>query len=511
VHFSALWGEHGERWDPLGRLPDFSYAGYHMGERSIPDVPVRSNVRDFGARGDGDTDDTKAFKAAIAATKDGAILVPTGRYLITDYILIDKPNLVLRGAGRDQTTLFFPKTLGEILGEVPYADGFLKVARPSGPKPMLLTKVTKGAARGDTTLTVASTAGVRPGQLVRLRMYNPISGEAPEFIDRAALPIHTKVSQSDPSYNSLGKYLYGGGELNMERRGWFGGLVVNWLVKVEAVSGNTIKLGRPLRLDLRPEWFPEIWSEPAPLEEVGLEDFTMEFPNIQFPGSPEKPGCEAVILGATNSWVRRLRIVDADTCVIMNGCAHCTVSDVTMTTHWRIRSTRTPNYDGETGHYGVAIGSLAQDNLVTGCELQTTYGSNLTVSGMSSGNVFSALRSLYPHFDHHGAAPYENLYTEILLTEGGGNFSQSGGWRDDEPQSGVRDTYWNIRTLGGPLSGIHGPDKWPMMTLVGVDMLKTVRPPADSLETWIESWPGEQTRPANLYLAQLARRLHRSR
>lgn len=48
---SALWGVAGEAWAPTSRLPDFSYAGYHAGERPIPDVPVAANVRDFGARG----------------------------------------------------------------------------------------------------------------------------------------------------------------------------------------------------------------------------------------------------------------------------------------------------------------------------------------------------------------------------------------------------------------------------------------------------------------------------
>ncbi len=54
MHFSELWGEKGERRDPRGRLPDFSYAGYHMGEKPIPDVPVRANVKKFGAKGDGE-------------------------------------------------------------------------------------------------------------------------------------------------------------------------------------------------------------------------------------------------------------------------------------------------------------------------------------------------------------------------------------------------------------------------------------------------------------------------
>src|SRR3982750_1448739 len=34
--YSSLWGVNGEKWQPEGRLPDFSYAGYHAGEANIP-------------------------------------------------------------------------------------------------------------------------------------------------------------------------------------------------------------------------------------------------------------------------------------------------------------------------------------------------------------------------------------------------------------------------------------------------------------------------------------------
>ena len=37
--FSLLWGEDGAAWEPAGRLPDFSFAGYRCGEDPIPDVP----------------------------------------------------------------------------------------------------------------------------------------------------------------------------------------------------------------------------------------------------------------------------------------------------------------------------------------------------------------------------------------------------------------------------------------------------------------------------------------
>src|ERR1700744_6659237 len=80
---SALWGANGERWDPHGRLPDFSYAGYHSGEVPLPNVPPGVSVKNFGAKGDGIADDTEAFKKAIASAR-GAIEVPPGRYVITD-------------------------------------------------------------------------------------------------------------------------------------------------------------------------------------------------------------------------------------------------------------------------------------------------------------------------------------------------------------------------------------------------------------------------------------------
>ena len=38
-NLSDLYGASGEKWNPTGRLPDFSWAGYRSGE-PIPAVPV---------------------------------------------------------------------------------------------------------------------------------------------------------------------------------------------------------------------------------------------------------------------------------------------------------------------------------------------------------------------------------------------------------------------------------------------------------------------------------------
>ena len=62
------------------------------------------NVRDFGAVGNGLTDDTKAIQAAInAASKTGGggvVYIPAGHYLISKTLVIqDTTRLVLCGAG----------------------------------------------------------------------------------------------------------------------------------------------------------------------------------------------------------------------------------------------------------------------------------------------------------------------------------------------------------------------------------------------------------------------------
>ena len=58
------------------------------------------NVKDFGATGDGVTDDTAAIQAAINSLSNkygGQIYFPPGQYLVTDEIVIDKQNCSLRG------------------------------------------------------------------------------------------------------------------------------------------------------------------------------------------------------------------------------------------------------------------------------------------------------------------------------------------------------------------------------------------------------------------------------
>jgi len=109
-----LWREYLATPDTHPRIPNVSYAGYHRGEDRLPTPRVRFSVTGFGAVGDGRTDCTAAFNAAVEAAGragGGAVYIPSGEYLLTNIVWVHHSNVVLRGAGRGRTTLLFDQPL----------------------------------------------------------------------------------------------------------------------------------------------------------------------------------------------------------------------------------------------------------------------------------------------------------------------------------------------------------------------------------------------------------------
>jgi hypothetical protein len=70
------------RWQPAAEAPAFT-ALQNKHYRPVPcfDEPEVVNVKDYGARGDGETDDTEAFRKAIAASDK--VFVPKGNFRLT--------------------------------------------------------------------------------------------------------------------------------------------------------------------------------------------------------------------------------------------------------------------------------------------------------------------------------------------------------------------------------------------------------------------------------------------
>ena len=487
--YSVLWGESGEHWDSRSRLPDFSYAGYHTGEDLIPDVPVKLNVKDFGAVGDGLADDSQAFLQAIDAIEDGAIFIPPGRYKITQVLRITKGNVVLRGAGTEETVLWIPKPLEEVLGPgdddpetsyyAPGREGFITVKGSiPGTK---IADVEREASRGDTSLVLESTAEIQPGQMVLLY-------------------------QTDLGDGSYLKHLYGG---QLESGIFPGRNLIRFASKVEQIQGNTIVLERPLRTDVRPEWGAQIREFNPTVSEVGIENLTMEFPKPPYPGHLKSLGHNGVYFEyVTDSWIRNLKFVNADNGAMLRYSNFCTLEGIYFT------SDEGRGFDIgwaglASGHHGVDI-SRSDDNLFTDFEFASRFVHSLSLFAGSSGNVFSNGKGVDIAFDHHRKAPIENLFTNIDLGIGARPWYSGGNSRYEAAHSGARETFWNIRArtpLGWPERQSWddlpwGPDQ---LNLIGIT---TIDDPILSPEgRWFEVIDPDALFPKNLHLAQLAKRL----
>src|SRR5205823_3527933 len=161
-----------------------SYAGYHAGEASIP-IPVAQwdLKRDFHAAGDGKTDDTQPLLNAIQKIKSGVLFIPKGTYVISKRIDITKGNLILRGAGKNETILFFPHSLTDLYGNAARGTQQSQWAfRPglinfTGNDPITpetrLASVSEGSKRGERILKLSSPVSIRKGQWIRLVESDP--------------------------------------------------------------------------------------------------------------------------------------------------------------------------------------------------------------------------------------------------------------------------------------------------------------------------------------------------
>ncbi|NCO32722.1 MAG: hypothetical protein AUJ92_02620 [Armatimonadetes bacterium CG2_30_59_28] len=75
-----------------------------------PWLETRFNVKDFGATGRGDADDTHAVQEALAKAgeKGGVVVFPRGRYQITEGLMVPR-FVALQGEKQEETCLFWPE------------------------------------------------------------------------------------------------------------------------------------------------------------------------------------------------------------------------------------------------------------------------------------------------------------------------------------------------------------------------------------------------------------------
>lgn len=475
---SQLWGEAGERWERAGRLPDYSYAGYHRGERPLPERAPQVNVKDLGAVGDGQTDDTAAFQRAVREAAGKTIFVPAGRYVITGIIEIAESNTVLKGAGPQQTVIYAPKPLehirpnmgattsGQPTSNYSWSGGIFWVRGRWNDQ--RLAVVTKPAQRGDTAVVVDRTDRLTIGDEVCLYQQSDRSGSLVEHL-----------YADDPSDFS-----------NLRR------VRLRWLARVAAVdpANGRVEFDRPLRTDVRPEWEPVLQWASSSVEEVGIEHLAFEFPVAPYRGHFTELGHNAIAFSdVRNGWVSDVEIRHADSGMFLGG-ANITVSNVVWI------SDRPRDWSNTTGHHGITLGGT--DLLLSDFEFRTKFIHDITMTSGSAGNVVRRGRGEDLRFDHHKYANHANLFSDIDAGVGTNIFFSGGGAKLGR-HCGAWSTWWNIRTE----RAVRFPTGWApdMIQLVGVrsDAPPLTRPDGP----WFEPIPPDELQPQDIYQAQLRRRL----
>lgn len=122
------------------------------------------NVKNYGAKGDGTTDDTSAINSAISkATAGSVVYLPAGTYRITKRIYL-KSNMILRGDGSALTSLIFEgsNTLDRCIG----------VACWDGDQPTTYVTLTGGMTIGSTEVALSSVTGYAAGDIIEIEEDN---------------------------------------------------------------------------------------------------------------------------------------------------------------------------------------------------------------------------------------------------------------------------------------------------------------------------------------------------
>lgn len=473
---SELWGREGEAFDPSGRLMDWSYAGYRAGEMPLPRLAPTHLVTDFGAVADDGQDDTAALRDALeAAAGDGGgvVSLPAGTFIVSERLRIEN-GVVLQGAGSDVTTLSVPVSLTDVYGNdgldgggtssYSFSGAFLEVRGDTDGDS--IATVTAAAMRGTTTVTVSSSDGLEVGQWIRITQTDP---------DRALMNrLHADLQQA--------------GDDNVGDRG------MNFHTRISGIEGTTLELERALPVDVDTAWSPDVRAVTPTVEEVGIESLTIEFPLTQYPGHFDEQGYNAIdISEAMHGWVRDVEIVNADYGVNIRRSEFMTITGVVL---------RTSDSRGDlSGHHGLNNG-FGNDNLFIDFDIQTRFVHDLTNEWYASGVVFTRGRGDDLRMDHHRAAPYSTLWTELDCGEGQSPFV-SGGRSDRGPHSAAYDTLWNV-TAAAPMQ-FPDDDFGPRMNYVGfrTDATEVTSPH----EWWFEAIDPGTLEPANLWEAMVERRL----
>jgi len=339
------------------------------GLRTAPPTPVQTvSVRDYGAKGDGTTDDTAAFQSALSAVaKPGVVSIPAGTYRITQTLELTT-GVVLRGVDAKTSKLVF--NMG---GTADPCIDFTTYNSKSW------VNLTKDGVLGQNAITVSSASSMAVGNWVEIEQQN----------DAAKM-------YTDPEWN----------------QDWAQNVVGQFAI-ITAISGTTVTLDRPLRIDYTTSLAAHVRVYRMG-HDVGIEDL-----NLSREDTSPDGGDIIHFKYAANCWVRRVESTyTVGSHVYAESSAAIEVSDSTF------------KYSHEYGDggrgYGVSLGRHVSDCLVQNNIFETlrhamivSQGANGNVYGYNYSSITVCESTEWTPCDIsvHGHYPFRNLFEGNVVQE----------------------------------------------------------------------------------------------
>ena len=377
-------------------LLDFSYAGYDHGESAPPEVTISNasgtytasngykvyNIESYGADGTDDQTDREAFIAMLTdalgeptINKDQmtfphsnqprniVFYFPEGNFIlhtaaddvngISQSVIIRGSNIILKGAGRDKTTLTMADPNQPSQGpSVMYSSpDMIQLKHNTGIQyTTVLTTVTSDAHKGSFSVETGG-GNLTAGDWVCLFMQN----DSKEAVDEELYPYTAKSSWAISQISNADRGV--------------GGVVVKDIHRIKSVSGNTVTFHEPIMHEIDADWGWKIVGYQH-YENVGVEDIAFKGnakEDFDHHFSWEDDGAFKPIsmTRVVNSWMRRVDFVSVSEASSIIESANVSVYDCTIS--------------GQRGHS--AIRSQASSRVFIGAVLDKAHGKSMDVLG----------------------------------------------------------------------------------------------------------------------------------
>lgn len=421
---SNLWKQYRSARQTGGEpvLADFSFAGYHHGEESIPSVNWKVfDVTRAGAVPNDGKSDKKAILLAIEAAEkhgSGIIFFPPGRFLLNEptdprnqLIRIRGSRIVLRGSGSGEggTELFMNLHLDPTDPKKLYSCPFMIEFKGEG-ETKVKSAVIVDARRETHELEVEDASRFKVGDWVLLSLKD----NSPQTVAAAIAPY-----KPDPMWTKI-----------IEQ-----GVMIDEFHLVHKMDGNKLVFKEPIHADVK---FSRGWKviKYEPLEEVGVEDIAFrgnwhgDF--VHHRSFQDDSGWSGVALSKTvNGWIRNCRFTDWSRAIAIKACATTTVQNCLL--------------DGNAGHNAISLHNSSHV-LVKNVEDTSGHWHASGVAGKCSGNVF--LNCKYSEdtcFESHASQPRWTLFDNI---SGGWKYGRWGGAQKSQPNHLRGLVFWNYNNTG---------------------------------------------------------------